>query len=160
MPAAWIARSVNTLMVTGTSRNASSRLRAVTTTSSSVVTDCCWASTSTDSIDASASSALNDATRPLFVRIWNPSRLMTRTFLLARALHFGAHQASPCNHRFKLSKCHIPGQVFHAAIRCDDDVFGSYKLERATNARRNRFRRLDIQVGKIDNAENDLLALE
>ena len=36
MPAASIVCSVNTLMVTGTSRNASSRLRAVTTTSSSV----------------------------------------------------------------------------------------------------------------------------
>src|SRR5262249_231869 len=94
-------------------------------------------------------------------RRWPVRREEWRLFdLCISAAQLRAHNLCAGHHRFELAESNVPGQVFHAAVGRDDEVFGSDEGECPADALRDRFRRLDRHVEKVEDAEYDLLARE
>src|SRR5690242_17836853 len=128
MPAAAMACSVNTFTVIGTSRKDSSRLRAVTTTSSRAVLSA-----------ASTGVATAAPTRGQTIARINPETLSLDmeppvVSERLRAFDLSAHDPGAGHHGRQLRIGHIAWQVLHAAILRHDDVLGRRVRQRATDA--------------------------
>src|SRR6187200_1462904 len=158
MPASLTSASVKTFTVTGTSWKDSSRLRAVTMTSSISVVCAKAGSASTAAMDA----ASMEVDVPLDVSM-NVSALCFRLdpdgpgngILCLRAENGGTG-----DHRPELSVRNVPAEVLEAAVGRDDEVLGAHEWQRAPDARRDGLRRLDLGAAEGDHAEHDFLSLE
>ena len=73
------------------------------------------------------------------------------------APQFRPHDPRALHHRLHLAEGGFARQVFEAAVRGDDDVFGLAKGKRAADARRDGLRRLDLGRRQVEHAENDRL---
>src|SRR5688572_16218290 len=144
IPAAWISAAVNTFTATGTSSDASSRLRAVTMTSSRLVVavGVCAGRSGADAQSAARHASI--AKRLLMFICGSP-----------KSRQFIAYDARPLDHGAQLRVRDFPRQIFHAAVGRDDDVLRIDIGQRATNARCDLLRRLCIHIGQIEHAEQD-----
>src|SRR5688572_21108993 len=148
MPADSTSAAVNTFTATGTSSEASSRLRAVTITSSrlAVAGWACACRFCVVTLSAPVHTSMNNRS---FVFIYaSPSS------------QFFAHDARTFHHGAQLRVRDVPRQVLHPAVRSDDDVARIDIGQCAANARCDLVRRLGIHVGKIEHAEQNLLVAQ
>src|SRR5688572_21313693 len=158
MPASLTIVSVNTLTVTGTSWKVSSRLRAVTMTSSISVL-CAMAGIAT----AAARMPVTAVERhvPLDVSMWvSALRVRLQPDGTGRMGHLLADDGGPGDHRLELSGSDIPAQVLEAAVGRDDDVLRANEGQRAPDARRHGLRRLHLGAAEVEHTDHDLLAFE
>src|SRR6185436_5835421 len=146
MPAAWMSAAVNTFTATGTLSEASSRLRAVTMTSSRLVALGVCACR-VGAVEHSAVVHASMIRRLLMFMCGSP-----------KSCQFVAHDARSLDHRAQLRVRDVAPQVLHAAVRRDDDVLCIDVRQRPANARCDLLRRLGSHVGEIEHAEQDFLA--
>jgi len=161
IPAASIACWVKTFSVTGTFWIVSSRLRAVTTTSSSVVAWLCP--------QAEWRTGLHPARPPgpevfcatlrtceplwkLIIRIWR-RRSAPSARPRAAAARSARRPPSPA-----ASRRRPRAQVFHAAIGCHQKIRRIDEGQRSADPVRHNLRRLDGVGTQVDDAEDNLLA--
>src|SRR6185503_16594034 len=145
MPASLTSASVKTFTVTGTSWKDSSRLRAVTMTSSISVVCAKAGSASTAAMDAASMNV-----SALCFRL-DPDGPGNGILCLR------AEKSGTGDHRPELSVRNVPAEVLEAAVGRDDEVLGAHEWQRAPDARRDGLRRLDLGAAEVDHAEHDFL---
>ncbi len=81
-------------------------------------------------------------------------------FSRALASQLCAHDLRAGHHRLELAERRFAREVFHSAVRRDDQPFCGHVLERGTDAVRHGFGALDLGIVEIDDAEHDRLVTQ
>ena len=71
---------------------------------------------------------------------------------------FRAHDLRAGHHRLQLSECNLARQVFHPAIRGDEQIRGLAVRQCTPDARSHLFGRFDLEAGEIQDPQHDFLA--
>src|SRR5688572_2177077 len=158
IPADWISWALKAFTTTGTSSSVSSRLRAVTMTSSISVL-CAMAGTATAAARIAATAVVRHVPLGVSMKV-SAFRVRLPPAAAGRARHLRAEHRGPGDHRLELSESDIPAQVLETAVGRDDHVFRAHEGQRAPDARRHGLRRLHVGTSEVEHAEHDLLAFE